>query len=289
MTPGVTAETVDAMSLEKIDRIIGTLRREAYRWSPVKRICIPKKSGKKRPLGLPPWSDKLVQEVIRLLLDAYYKPRFSDHSHGFRQGRGCHTALREITQKWRGVKWFIEGDIKGCFDNICHEVLLETLSETVRDNRLLRLVSNMLKAGYMEDWRYNATLSGSPQGSVLSPLLSNIYLDKLDRFVEENLLPIYNRGTDAEMTRDTRPSSTPLDEQGIEATMRRRHACVSKRKPCLRVTLKTPTSDGFGMSGMRTIGCSDSAAPDTKPRRSNAASASSFARHCGWNSPRQRR
>jgi group II intron reverse transcriptase/maturase len=194
MTPGVTAETVDAMSLEKIDGIIGVLRREAYRWSPARRTHIPKKNGKKRPLGLPTWSDKLVQEAIRLLLDAYYEPRFSDHSHGFRQGRGCHTALREITQRWRGVKWFIEGDIKGCFDNIDHEVLLGTLSESVRDNRLLRLMSNMLKAGYMENWRYGETLSGTPQGGIISPLLSNIYLDKLDRFVEETLLPIYNRG-----------------------------------------------------------------------------------------------
>ena len=117
MTPGVTAETVDAMSLEKIDGIIAALRREAYRWSPARRTHIPKKGGKKRPLGLPTWSDKLVQEALRLLLDAYYEPWFSDHSHGFRQGHGCHTALREITQRWRGVKWFIEGDIKGCFDH----------------------------------------------------------------------------------------------------------------------------------------------------------------------------
>jgi group II intron reverse transcriptase/maturase len=194
MTPGITTETVDAMSLEKIDRIIDALRHEAYRWSPARRTHIPKKGGKKRPLGLPTWSDKLVQEALRLLLDAYYEPRFSDHSHGFRRGRGCHTALREITQRWRGVKWFIEGDIKGCFDNIDQEVLLEALSETVQDNRLLRLVSNMLKAGYMEDWRYGETLSGTPQGGIASPLLSNIYLDRLDRFVEETLLPIYNRG-----------------------------------------------------------------------------------------------
>jgi len=117
MTPGVTAETVDAMSLEKIDGIIDALRRETYRWSPARRTHIPKKDGKKRPLGLPTWSDKLVQEALRLLLDAYYEPRFSSHSHGFRRGRGCHTALREITQRWRGVKWFIEGDIKGCFDH----------------------------------------------------------------------------------------------------------------------------------------------------------------------------
>jgi group II intron reverse transcriptase/maturase len=194
MTPGVTAETVDAMSLEKIDGIIAALRREAYRWSPARRTHIPKNGGKRRPLGLPTWSDKLVQEALRLLLDAYYEPRFSHYSHGFRQGHGCHTALREIIQRWRGVKWFIEGDIKGCFDNIDHKVLLTMLSENVQDNRLLRLVSNMLKAGYMEDWRYGDTLSGTPQGGIASPLLSNIYLDRLDRFVEKTLLPIYNRG-----------------------------------------------------------------------------------------------
>jgi group II intron reverse transcriptase/maturase len=193
LTPGATRETVDAMSLEKIDRIIGVLRREAYRWTPVRRTYIPKKRGK-RPLGLPSWSDKLTQEALRILLEAYYEPRFSDRSHGFRPGRGCHTALREITQRWRGVKWFIEGDIKGCYDNIDHEVLLSVLGENIQDNRLLRLVSNMLKAGYLEDWRYNETLSGVPQGGVISPLLSNIYLDRLDRFVEDVLLPKYNCG-----------------------------------------------------------------------------------------------
>jgi group II intron reverse transcriptase/maturase len=168
MTPGVTDETVDAMSLEKIDRIIDALRREAYRWSPARRTYIPKKKGK-RPLGLPTWSDKMVQEALRTLLEAYYEPRFSDFSHGFRPGRGCHTALREITQKWRGVKWFIEGDIKGCYDNIDHQVLLSILSENIHDNRLLRLMSNMLKAGYLEDWQYNDTLSGAPQGGVITP------------------------------------------------------------------------------------------------------------------------
>jgi group II intron reverse transcriptase/maturase len=216
MTPGITAETVDAMSLEKIDGIIDALRREACRWSPVRQMHIPKKNGKKRPLGLPTWSDKLVQEALRLLLDAYYEPRFRDHSHGFRRGCGCHTALREITQRWRGVKWFIEGDIKGCFDNIDPEVLLETLSEHVRDNRLLRLVSKMLKAGYMENWRYGETLDGAPQGGIASPLFSNIYLDKLDRFVEETLLPIYNRGDHGEATRlrkqtQAMPSRDPND------------------------------------------------------------------------------
>ncbi|HAT6805164.1 TPA: maturase [Citrobacter freundii] len=193
MTPGSNKETVDAMSLEKIDRIIDVMRREAWRWTPARRTYIPKKKGK-RPLGLPAWSDKLVQEALRLLLEAYYEPRFSTLSFGFRPGRGCHSALREITHKWRGVKWFIEGDIKGCFDNIDHDVLLSILRESIHDNRLIRLVSSMLRAGYFEDWRYNKTLSGTPQGGVCSPLLSNIFLDKLDRFVEEVLLPKYNQG-----------------------------------------------------------------------------------------------
>ncbi|EDQ2186868.1 maturase [Salmonella enterica] len=193
MTPGSNKETVDAMSLEKIDRIIDVMRREAWRWTPARRTYIPKKKGK-RPLGLPAWSDKLVQEALRLLLEAYYEPQFSALSFGFRPGRGCHSALREITHKWRGVKWFIEGDIKGCFDNIDHDVLLSILRESIHDNRLIRLVSSMLRAGYFEDWRYNKTLSGTPQGGVCSPLLSNICLDKLDRFVEEVLLPKYNQG-----------------------------------------------------------------------------------------------
>lgn len=194
MTPGVTGETVDAMSLAKIDQIIDVLRREAYRWSPARRTYVPKKNGKRRPLGLPTWSDKLVQEALRLLLEAYYEPQFSDLSHGFRQGRGCHTALQEITQRWRGVKWFVEGDIRGCYDNIDHQVLLSILAEDIHDNRFLRLIANMLKAGYLEAWRYNETLSGTPQGSIVSPILANVYLNKLDRFVERTLLPTFNRG-----------------------------------------------------------------------------------------------
>jgi group II intron reverse transcriptase/maturase len=194
LTPGATPETVDGMSLDKIDAIIDALRQEGYRWTPVRRTYIPKKSGKLRPLGLPTWSDKLRQEGIRLLLEAYYAPQFSPHSHGFRPGRGCHTALGEITKSWRGVKWFIEGDISQCFDSLDHEVMLSILRARIHDNRFLRLLSNLLKAGYMEGWRFNATLSGAPQGGVVSPLLSNIYLDRLDQFVEQVLLPAHNRG-----------------------------------------------------------------------------------------------
>ena len=194
MTPGVTPETVDGMSLAKIDAVIEAVRFEQYRWTPVRRTYIPKKNGKLRPLGMPTWSDKLLQEVIRSLLEAYYEPQFSPQSHGFRPSRGCHTALQWIRLNGAGTKWFIEGDISACFDRIDHSVLLKVLSEKIRDGRFLRLMGSLLEAGYLEDWRFNATYSGVPQGGVVSPTLSNLVLDKLDKFVETNLIPANTRG-----------------------------------------------------------------------------------------------
>ena len=194
MTQGTTAETVDGMSLAKIDAIIEALRYERYRWTPVRRVHIPKSNGKTRPLGIPTWSDKLLQEVIRLVLEAYYEPQFSDRSHGFRPNRGCHTALSEVARGWTGTRWFIEGDIKGCFDNIDHEVLLSLLAERLHDNRFLRLLRGLLSAGYLEDWRYGRTLSGTPQGGVISPILANVYLDRLDQYVETVLIPAHTKG-----------------------------------------------------------------------------------------------
>lgn len=194
MTHGVTDETPDGMSLEKIDAIIEALRYEQYEWLPARRVYIPKKNGEKRPLGMPVWSDKLVQEVIRMLLNAYYDLQFSDHSHGFRPKRGCHTALREIYLKWKGITWFIEGDIASCFDKLNHELLLKTLGEKIHDEKFEKLLKELLDAGYMQDWTFNQTLSGVPQGGIVSPLLSNILLDKLDKFVEETLIPQHTKG-----------------------------------------------------------------------------------------------
>lgn len=194
LTPGSNGETVDGMSIRKINEVIELVRAERYRWAPAKRVYIPKKNGKTRPLGLPTWSDKLLQEVIRLLLEAYYEPTFSKSSHGFRPGCGCHTALATIRKVWNGTKWFIEGDIKGCFDNIDHEILLEILKQDIQDNRLVRLLSNLLKAGYLENWNLNRTLVGSPQGAIVSPILANIYLNKLDLYVERELIPQYTKG-----------------------------------------------------------------------------------------------
>ena len=194
MTPGASAETADGMSEGKIGQITELMRCERYRFAPARRVFIPKKNGKLRPLGLPSWPDKLVGEVVRLLLEAYYDPGFSGRSHGFRKGRGCHTALREIRNTWTGTAWFIEGDISDCFGSFDHEILLGIMAEKIHDQRFLRLIRNMLKAGYLEDWEYRDTLSGVPQGGVVSPALSNIYLNKLDEFIEGVLIPQYTRG-----------------------------------------------------------------------------------------------
>ena len=195
LTPGTTNETVDGMSLKKIDHLIEELRHERFRWTPVRRTYLLKRDGKStRPLGIPPWTDKLLQEVLRLLLEAYYEPRFSDASHGFRPGRGCRTALRKVKETHRGTSWFIEGDIAKCFDSLDHDVLISILKENIEDERFIRLIANLLKAGYMENWTWNATYSGAPQGGVISPLLSNIYLDRLDKFVEKVLIPDNTRG-----------------------------------------------------------------------------------------------
>jgi group II intron reverse transcriptase/maturase len=195
LTEGTDPEdTIDGMSVEKIRDILDDLKQGKYQWKPARRVHIPKKNGKLRPLGIPNWKDKLLQEVLREILAAYYEPQFSKHSHGFRQNRGCYTALEEIILSWKGTKWFIEGDIKGCFDNIDHSLLLEIIGRNIRDERLLKLLRELLDAGYLEDWRYSHTFSGTPQGGVLSPLLANIFLNELDKFVEEELMPQYTKG-----------------------------------------------------------------------------------------------
>ena len=191
ITPGTTGETVDGMSLDKIDRVIEAIRYERWTWPPSRRVYIDKPKGGKRPLGMPDWSPKVVQDIIRAILEAYYEPQFSRHSHGFRPKRGCQTALIEIHNTWPGTKWFIEGDIKGCFDNIDHTILMNILREKIHDNRFLRLIEEALKAGYCEEWTFHPSLSGCPQGGIVSPILSNIYMDRLDRFVQETLIPEY--------------------------------------------------------------------------------------------------
>lgn len=184
-TKGVSDDTADGFSEKKIERIIDSLKSDTYQPSPVRRTYIEKKNNpaKKRPLGIPTFTDKLVQEVLRMILEAIYEPVFLDCSHGFRSNRSCHTALRDLKHQFHGTRWFVEGDIKGCFDNIDHAVLISVIGKKIKDARLIRLIYRFLKAGYMEDWRYNQTFSGTPQGGIISPLLANIYLHELDQFV----------------------------------------------------------------------------------------------------------
>lgn len=195
LTPGTDPnDTVDAMSMKRIRQLIEALRYERFEFRPVRGQDIPKKSGGTRPLGMPNFTDKLMQEVLRMVLEAYYEPRFRESSHGFRPQRGCHTALSQLTRRFKGATWFIEGDIRGCFNNINHDVLMSILKRHIHDGRLLNLIEKSLKAGLVKEWYYEKTYSGVPQGGILSPILSNIYLNELDAFVEDVLIPQHTRG-----------------------------------------------------------------------------------------------
>jgi RNA-directed DNA polymerase len=193
ITKGVNQNTLDGFSEERVNQLIGMLVNRQYCPKPVRRTYIPKKNGKMRPLGIPTGDDKLVQEVVRMILEQIYEPIFSEKSHGFRTGKSCHTALRQVVKSWSGVKWIIEFDIKGFFDNISHTKLVEILKKRIDDKRLIDLIRKMLKAGYLEEWKYNSTWSGTPQGGVISPILANIYLHELDRFIEEKIC-VFNKG-----------------------------------------------------------------------------------------------
>lgn len=208
MTKGTDGETIDGMSLKRIDDLIAKMRDESYQPKPSRRTYITKKDGKrKRPLGIPAFIDKLVQEVIRMILEAIYEGSFENCSHGFRHDRSCHTALDQIQTRFTGAKWFIEGDIKGFFDNIHHDILIDILKERISDDRFIRLIRKFLKAGYIEDWVYHKTYSGTPQGGIISPILANIYLDKLDKYMQEYIQK-FNKGKDRKRNPEYRKLET---------------------------------------------------------------------------------
>jgi len=233
MTPGSDGTTIDGMSFRRIDKIIASMKDHSYQPKPARRTYIKKKNGKLRPLGIPSSDDKLVQEVVRLMLESIYEPTFSKYSHGFRPDKSCHTALSEIQDRFIGVKWFIEGDIQACFDSFDHHVLIEILRKRIADEHFIALMWKMLRAGYMEQWTYNRTYSGTPQGSGVSPLLANIYLNELDSFMER-YKGEFDKGqkvkTNPEYTRAQSKLSklrvknakkwNELDEQGKAAALR---------------------------------------------------------------------
>jgi RNA-directed DNA polymerase len=185
MTKGVDNSTMDGFSTERVANLIELLKEGRYHFKPVRRVYIPKANGKKRPLGVPTADDKLVQEVVRTLLEQIYEGIFSRNSHGFRPQRSCHTALKQIQRSWKGTKWIVEVDIQGFFDNIDHRIMIRLLEKRIDDRRFINLIKAMLRAGYLENWVYHATHSGTPQGGIISPILANIYLHELDEYMEE--------------------------------------------------------------------------------------------------------
>ena len=254
MTQGTDGKTIDAMSLSRIDGIIASLKDESYQPQPSRRTYIPKKNGKMRPLGIPSFDDKLVQECVRLLLEAIYEGSFAKTSHGFRPNHSCHTALNQIQVCFSGVKWFVEGDIKGFFDNIDHEVMIGILAERIKDERFLRLIRKFLKAGYLEDWKYHNTYSGTPQGGIISPILANIYLDKLDRYMEE-LKTQFDKG----VRRAVHPETYELEKKRGVLAKKLRNATTEDERQMLsekireidRRKLTMPYSDPFDASYKR--------------------------------------
>lgn len=254
MTKGTDGKTIDAMSLNRIDGMIASLKDESYQPQPSRRTYIPKKNGKMRPLGIPSFDDKLVQECVRLLLEAVYEGGFAKTSHGFRPNHSCHTALSQAQVCFTGVKWFVEGDIKGFFDNINHEVMIGILAERIKDEKFLRLIRKFLKAGYLEDWQYHNTYSGTPQGGIISPILANIYLDKLDRYMEE-LKKRFDKGA----VRAVYPETYELEKKRGVLAKKLRNTNSEEEKQVLtekireidREKLTIPYSDPFDTSFKR--------------------------------------
>ena len=242
-TKGVDNDTADGFSEQKVKGIIQNLTDGTYMPKPARRTYIKKFNGKMRPLGIPTFTDKLVQEVLRMILQAVYEPTFLNCSHGFRPKRSCETALTSITKGFNGIRWFVEGDIKGCFDNIDHPVLVGQISSKIKDAKLIKLIWQILKAGYIEDWVYHDTYSGTPQGGIISPLLSNIYLHELDKFVLQ-LAKEFEKPALSERT----PEYLRLQSQVRGLTLKinkaegaEREALIVQKKVVRSQLLKTPS------------------------------------------------
>ncbi|WP_085917292.1 reverse transcriptase/maturase family protein [Halomonas sp. CSM-2] len=211
MTKGSDDSTIDGFSIETIDRIIKSMRDESFKFKGARRVEIPKANGKTRALGIAPPRDKVVQEVMRMILEAIYEPTFHDLSHGFRPDRGCHTALKEVRNNWSGVNWIIEGDIKGFFDNINHSILIGLLRKRIDDERFLNLIQKALKAGYFEFGTFKDTISGTPQGSIVSPILANVCLHEFDEFVDKQIIGVHQRGEAKKRNPESRKISYKLE------------------------------------------------------------------------------
>ncbi len=247
MTAGADGMTLDDMSMAKINKIIAALKDHSYQPTPARREYITKKnSDKKRPLGIPSTDDKLIQEVVRMILEAIYEPTFSDKSHGFRPKRSCHTALLSVKANFNGAKWIIEGDIKACFDSFDHRVLIDILRRRIQDEHFISLMWKLLRAGYMEQWAYHATYSGTPQGSGVSPILANIYLSELDAFMESYKLDFDTQNKRRSPSKDYRKARWEMEKCKKLLEQSGDHkAAVNNFKIAQRIMTVTPSLDAI--------------------------------------------
>lgn len=246
MTKGIDDDTASGFGLEYVRNLTEELRNGSYKANPVRRVYIPKKNGKLRPLGVPSFKDKLLQEVVRMYLEAIYEPLFDNWSHGFRPRRSCHTALSQIRKTFNGVPWIIEGDISRCFDDIDHDILIDILERKIKDNRFVQIIRQFLKAGYMDDWKFNETYSGCAQGSIVSPILMNIYMNELDRKVRELADEFEGRSPVAQNTpnRDylaIQYKITKINKRLTAADKEDRKALLAEKKNLQKEMRKTPT------------------------------------------------
>lgn len=248
MTPGIDGLTIDGYSQDRAANLRELLRNNRYVPTPVKRVYIPKPNGKQRPLGMPNPNDKQVQEVWRMILESIYEPVFKDSSHGFRIQRSCQTALETIVRTWRGTKWFIEFDIEGYFDNIDHKILMGLLEKKIDDVKFINVIRKMLKAGYMEDWKYHDSYSGTPQGGIISPMLANIYLHELDCYVEQ-LASNFERGKRRSANTEYQAISSRASELNKkieqEQDSERRANLLKQKKVLQRRMLELPSGDQY--------------------------------------------
>ena len=253
LTRGTTTTTMDGYSPERAANLVELIRERRYKPHPVRSVQIPKKTpGKLRPLGMPSADDKLVQEVVRMILARIYEPLFNDSSHGFRPKRSCHTALKSIKEIWNGTKWFIDIDIQGSFDNINHAILMEMLKKSIEDTQFLNLIRDMLEAGYVEDWQYHKTHSGTPQGGIVSPILANSYLHEFDEFMEQKKQE-FDQGKARKITKEwrrvtvrlnrARKRAVPLTGDNNPAIQAKKDRLKQKIRELDRLQKRTPAGD----------------------------------------------
>ncbi|MDO8057548.1 reverse transcriptase domain-containing protein ['Gossypium sp.' phytoplasma] len=184
-TPGIYNETIDGINLGKLERYHQEYVNNGYNPEPVKRILIPSDNKGARPLGLPTIKDRLIQKCLEQLLTLYFENIFSAWSLGFRTRKSCHDAIKRVKQRFKGIDYMVKIDLKGYFDTINHEILIRTLNRFIRKNKVLSTINKWLKAGFMKDGVKYESLSDSPQGGIISPLLANVYLHYMDLKMEE--------------------------------------------------------------------------------------------------------